>query len=249
MAADVVEILLRHCVLALGLRRGERCLDLGSGRGRMARELARAGARVVAADANSEALGVVGSEAKGTPHGAHAGGDPAPPWPASVARVAARAADLPFAARSFRTVACSYAFHHIHDLDSAFGEVGRVLAPGGRLAIIDGVAFGGDKVVSFLHRAFDIRDGGTHVRFVTLPRWRALMQLARLHLVRVEARSVTHDLELWSRRANQPEPPLDAIRAHFEAAAPVVRSALRMVPAAGLPVKFTTIEAVLIGVR
>ncbi|MBI3893040.1 MAG: methyltransferase domain-containing protein [Candidatus Wallbacteria bacterium] len=232
MPVDVGDLLMHHCMRALRPRPGQRCLDLGAGSGRVARELARGGAWVVAFDASSDAL------AKGPS-----------PWTKNAVRCAGDALAMPFATRSFAAITSRHAFHHIHDLDGAFAEVGRVLAPGGRLAVIDGVAFGGDKVIGFLHRAFDLRDGGTHVRFATLPRWRALMLAARLHLVRVEARAVTHDFEQWARCANQPEPPLDQLRAHFQSASPAVRAALRIVPAVGAPVRFTTIEAVLLGCR
>lgn len=45
---------------------------------------------------------------------------------------------LPFAAGSFDIVTCANSFHHYPHQDRAVAEMHRVLAPGGRLMIIDG---------------------------------------------------------------------------------------------------------------
>jgi SAM-dependent methyltransferase len=42
---------------------------------------------------------------------------------------------LPFADSSFSALICTTSFHHYPNPDAAAGEMGRVLAPGGRLAI------------------------------------------------------------------------------------------------------------------
>lgn len=44
---------------------------------------------------------------------------------------------LPFADGSFDTVILSMLLHHVDDLAAVIAEVGRVLTPGGTLALID----------------------------------------------------------------------------------------------------------------
>ncbi len=211
---------------------GDTCLDLGTGTGgAVALALARAGARVVGVDRRL-------------------GGDERPAWAARTAWCAGDALNLPVRSRSVRVLTCRHALHHIAELEAAFAEIGRVVAGGGAVAVLDGIAPASDKIAGFLHRAYEIRDGGPHVRYVSLTRWRELMRQAGLHLLRVEARLSQHELLHWMGRVSPPPPEVAAaLRAHFESAPPVVRSALRMVPATGLPHRFCTVEAAMIARR
>lgn len=45
---------------------------------------------------------------------------------------------MPFATSAFDLVVCTHSFHHYLDQAKAIGEMHRVLAPGGRLALVDG---------------------------------------------------------------------------------------------------------------
>jgi SAM-dependent methyltransferase len=208
------------------------CLDVGTGTGGpVALALARAGARVVGLDPRL-------------------GGAERPPWAARTSWCAGDALHLPVRSRSVRLLTCRHALHHIRDLDEAFAEIGRVVAGGGTVAVLDGIAPAGERLAGFLHRAYDLRDGGPHVRYVSLTRWRELMRRAGLHLVRVEARLRQHELLTWMGRVAPPPPEVvSALRAHFESAPPAVRAALRMVPATGLPHRFCTVEAAMIAKR
>jgi SAM-dependent methyltransferase len=113
----------------LGLRPGERMLDLGCGFGRHAFEAARRGAEVVALDAGrDEVEGVVAMfnamEFEGELD-AHA----------PAAAVQGDALHLPFADGSFDRVICSEVLEHIPDDLSAMRELSRVLRPGGTMAV------------------------------------------------------------------------------------------------------------------
>jgi SAM-dependent methyltransferase len=48
--------------------------------------------------------------------------------------ITADVVDLPFADQSFDVVVCNFGVQHFDDLDRAFSEIARVMAPGGRLS-------------------------------------------------------------------------------------------------------------------
>ena len=113
----------------LGLRAGERVLDMGCGLGRHAFEMYRRGADVVALDQNADELATVGEwfaamREEGTvPAGAEADvkeGD---------------ALELPFPDGEFDRVVASEVLEHIPDDDGAISELVRVLRPGGTIAV------------------------------------------------------------------------------------------------------------------
>jgi SAM-dependent methyltransferase len=112
----------------LGVRPGDRLLDLGTGGGRHAFEAMRRGAVVTALDADAveikgtaammAALYTDGSVAEG--HGT---------------AVVADALRLPFPTASFDRVIAAEVLEHITDDASAIAELARVLRPGGTMAV------------------------------------------------------------------------------------------------------------------
>jgi SAM-dependent methyltransferase len=113
----------------LGLRAGDRLLDLGCGYGRHAYEALRRGARVVACDMAVDELGQVRALFQAM---VEAGEIP----PSSVADCSAGdATKLPFADNSFDRIIASEVMEHIPDDEGALAELERVLRPGGTLAI------------------------------------------------------------------------------------------------------------------
>jgi ubiquinone/menaquinone biosynthesis C-methylase UbiE len=114
----------------LGLRDGDKILDLGCGFGRHAFEAARRGANVVALDAGrDEVEGVAatfaamleaGELTSGTLHATCVQGD---------------ALHLPFPDGVFDRVICSEVLEHIPGDEQAMGELARVLRSGGTMAI------------------------------------------------------------------------------------------------------------------
>jgi SAM-dependent methyltransferase len=114
---------------SLGLRAGDRLLDLGCGGGRHAFEAAKLGAKVIAADLDlgglAEVRAVTASmdEAGELPRGA------------GIAAVGADALALPFPDDAFDRIIASEVMEHIHDDDGAAAELARVLRPGGTMAV------------------------------------------------------------------------------------------------------------------
>jgi SAM-dependent methyltransferase len=116
---------------ALGVHPGDHVLDLGCGFGRHAYESLRRGARVVACDYSLAELKDVSAMFRAIED------TEAATLPAPAAGVATNgdATRLPFADDSFDKVIASEVLEHIPDDDDAFGELARVLRPGGRLAV------------------------------------------------------------------------------------------------------------------
>ena len=113
----------------LGLRSGERLLDLGCGFGRHSYEALKRGAEVVACDlARPEVEGV-----RNLARLLAAEGQVEPT--ALAAPVQGDATRLPFDDESFHKVIASEVLEHVPDDDTAFSELARVLRPGGRLAV------------------------------------------------------------------------------------------------------------------
>lgn len=113
----------------LGLRPGEKLLDLGCGFGRHAFEGLRRGATVVALDYSLDELRqvdeLVGAMTEGgeVPTGAVGGG------------VRGDAQRLPFPDGAFDRIIASEVIEHLPDDDRALAELHRVLRPGGTLAV------------------------------------------------------------------------------------------------------------------
>ncbi|MDQ2838852.1 MAG: demethylmenaquinone methyltransferase [Actinomycetota bacterium] len=106
---------------ALGLRPGQRVLDVAAGTGVSTAELARSGASAVASDFS---LGMLRA-------GAHRSGRRHLPF------VAADALALPFADEAFDAVTISFGLRNIVDVPAALAEFARVTKPGGRLVICE----------------------------------------------------------------------------------------------------------------
>jgi len=108
---------------------GDRVLDVACGTGSFSRAFADAGGEVVGLDASRTMLAQAVREEK----------NPARP---GVAYVRASATDLPFRDGSFDAVCCFAALYLIEDLLVAVAEIARVVAPGGRVALLSSVARG-----------------------------------------------------------------------------------------------------------
>jgi demethylmenaquinone methyltransferase/2-methoxy-6-polyprenyl-1,4-benzoquinol methylase len=104
---------------ALGLRAGERVLDVGAGTGVSTEELARSGAYVVGADLS---IGMLAAGRRTRPE---------------VPLLAGDALHLPFADATFDAVTISFALRNVADTEAALREMARVTRPGGRLVVCE----------------------------------------------------------------------------------------------------------------
>ncbi len=114
----------------LGVRSGDRVLDLGCGFGRHAYQAARLDAQVVAFDFGADEVRSVQDT-----FGAMAVAGELDPVDSRVGAVQGDALALPFPDGSFDRVIASEILEHIPDDEQAMSELARVLRPGGTMAI------------------------------------------------------------------------------------------------------------------
>jgi demethylmenaquinone methyltransferase/2-methoxy-6-polyprenyl-1,4-benzoquinol methylase len=115
----------RRAVRDLALAAGSRVLDLASGTGDLCVDLATAGLRPLSIDLS---FGMLAADRSGVP------------------RVQADILRLPVPDASTDGVTCGFALRNLADLPSFFDELGRVVRPGGRIALLD-VGIPGNPVV------------------------------------------------------------------------------------------------------
>jgi demethylmenaquinone methyltransferase/2-methoxy-6-polyprenyl-1,4-benzoquinol methylase len=104
---------------ALGLRPGERVLDVGAGTGVSTEELGRSGAFAVGADLSTGML-LAGRKTRPT-----------------IPLVAGDALQLPFPNEAFDAVTISFALRNVVDTEAALRELARVTRAGGRLVVCE----------------------------------------------------------------------------------------------------------------
>lgn len=158
----------------LGLRCGDRVLDVGAGFGRHVFECARRGARVVALDYAADEV----SRTKDTLAAMLDVGEIGERELIGVLR--GDAIRLPFADGSFDVVITSEVLEHIQDDVTAIAEMVRVLKPGGRFAAT--VPAWGPEVVNWkLSDEYHApKSAGGHVRIYTSTELRAKLRSAGL---------------------------------------------------------------------
>lgn len=98
---------------------GDRMLDLACGTGDLCEQAAALGASVIGVDFSQEMLR--GARRRRI----------------DAAFTRADAESLPLSANSIDVVACGFALRNFDSLERAFAEIGRVLRPGGRIALLD----------------------------------------------------------------------------------------------------------------
>ena len=168
-----------------GVQPGELALDVATGGGHVALELARAGADVTACDLTPPMLEAARR------HLAEKG--------FSATFVEASADALPFPDASFDLVTCRIAAHHFPEARAFFFEVARVLRPHGRLAFQD-QALPDDPAAAKAVEAFERLRDPSHNRARSASGWVGLATGAGFE---VEAQALVdkrHDFADWCGR-------------------------------------------------
>ena len=116
-------------IRALQVNAGDLVLDAGTGTGDLARLAASRGARVIGVDMSAAMLAVAAQQS------IRAG--PARGVGQKVALLRGDLSRLPLADGAVSAVASAFVLRHLPDLGEAFGELRRVLVPGGRIAVLE----------------------------------------------------------------------------------------------------------------
>lgn len=182
----------------LGLRAGDRVLDVGAGFGRHVFECARRGADVVALDYAADEV----VETQHTLAAMAVAGELDPRRLAAAARGDARR--LPFPDATFDVVITSEVLEHIQDDVTAIAEMVRVLKPGGRFAAT--VPAWLPELVNWkLSDEYHApKSPGGHVRIYARTELRAKLRAAGLHVDGYHRAHALHSPYWWLRCAVGP---------------------------------------------
>jgi ubiquinone/menaquinone biosynthesis C-methylase UbiE len=101
---------------------------------------------------------------------------------------------VPFPDRSFDIVTCRFAFHHLIHPGNAIAEMVRVIRPGGRIVLCDGVASDDHRKAAAFNAFERMRDPST-VRFLTAGELRELFAEAGLSVELEQTYTVPAELE------------------------------------------------------
>lgn len=175
---------------------GERALDVATGGGHVALALARTGVDVTACDLTPEMLDV--AEAFLLEHGFDA------------AFVVAEADALPFEDASFDLVTCRIAAHHFPDAQAFFGEVARVLKPGGRFGFQD-QTLPPERTSAVLVDAFERVRDPSHNQAFGVEGWVTMIERADLEVEQTELIDKRHDFAEWTSRQDCDTPTVESL--------------------------------------
>lgn len=163
-----------------------RVLDVATGAGHTAAALAPRVSAVVASDLTREMLGqaaIVCRENKA----------------ANVLFVMESAQMLAYDAATFDLVTCRVAAHHFPDPRRFVAESGRVLKPGGMLAVIDNIAPEDDYSAGWINR-YERRRDPSHLQCLKLSHWESLFRETGIELIHREVIPKRLELDDWLRR-------------------------------------------------
>ena len=158
----------------LGVRAGDRVLDMGCGAGRHAFEVYRRGADVTALDTSLAELGEVARMCAAMAAEGEA------PATAHVGVIAGDATTMPFGNGSFDTVIAAEVLEHIPDDQRAIDEIARVLRPGG-IAAVTVPSWLPERICWALSSEYHEVPGG-HVRIYTRVELEAKLRRAGLRV-------------------------------------------------------------------
>ena len=180
----------------IGLKPGQRILDMGCGGGRHAFEAWRRGATVVALDYSESEL----KDVRAVVGGMLAAGEIAGSTTEAPGGVCnGDALNLPFPDDAFDVVVCSEVLEHLWADDRAIAELFRVLKPGGRMAVTVPNRFP-ERINWALDDQYHDTPGG-HVRIYRRADLETKLRRAGLSLDGVDHRHALHSPYWWIRCA------------------------------------------------
>src|SRR3989442_15305957 len=194
---------------------GERVVGVGTGAGHTLRRVAPLFRAAIGLDATREML-------------AAGGGVLADSGVTNALLVQADARAMPLATAAFDVATCRVAAHHFTDPARVFGEIARVLRPGGILVLVDNCAPDEPALDAFINTLETLRDA-SHVRNQTLDGWRALGEDAgRRATIDSSGLATKLSTEAWLSRSQTPADRAQRVRAMLREAAAAAVKRLRI---------------------
>jgi SAM-dependent methyltransferase len=121
---------------------------------------------------------------------------------------------LPFDSNTFDLVATRYSAHHWADVPQALAECARVIAPDGRLIVIDVVAPAKPLLDTSLQVLEFLRDA-SHVRNYRIAEWCAMHRVAGFTEPTVESWKIALEFRSWIARIGTPPARVAALQTVF----------------------------------
>ena len=152
----------------------------------------------------------------------------------NIATIEAAAEEIPFPAASFDLVTVRLAPHHFTSVPHFLNEAHRVLAPGGRLLVVDTVAPEDLDLDEQLNEIEALRDP-SHVRNYRPSEWREMLADAGFESLRERlttfADGFRMEFEDWTKRIRQTDArALAELRKHFAEASPELIEVMKIQP-------------------
>lgn len=157
------------------------------------------------------------------------------------------AEDLPSDDASFDRVVCRIALHHFPNPVTAAREMARVLAPGGRVVLVDNIVPQSPEPAAFINRFETLRDPSHHWLF-PLTTLAGLFRAAGLTVIHTETLTKALDFRDWSARMSVPAALQEWLWESLENASDEVRAFLEPRQVNGRPT-FTLHEGIVVAVK
>lgn len=189
-------------------------LDIATGGGHVAKQLAPHVAQLFATDMTKEMLAAAQE---------HVNQHVANVW-----YVVADAENLPFLDHSFEAVTCRIAAHHFPNPQQFILEAARVLKPGGKLLLIDNIASDKDSLDIFVNQLEKLRDY-SHVRCYSKAEWLFWMNEAGFQERNSRVRKKTFEFLTWVERTTESEDQVNHVKQHVLQADPEIKEYIELV--------------------
>ena len=209
------------------------CLDIGTGTGHTAAQLARTAKKVYGLDP-SEGMRQAAQEAYG-----HLG---------NLELIGGTSEDTGFPNDTFDLVTARHTLHHHPSMPRTLAEIKRILKPGGRLVIVDEITPNAE-VDAWFHELEVTRDP-THGRAYFLDEWKGFLREAGLEWVVGDAETVYRlEVEPWITRMKPTPEQAENVRHLFRDASDTAKATFNIAYTDGDAVTFDMLMALILAIR
>lgn len=213
--------------------KGDVCLDVGTGTGHTAAQLALSAKKVYGLDP-AEGMRQAAQEMYG-----HLG---------NLELVPGTSEETGFPNDTFDIVTARHTLHHHPSMPRTLAELRRILKPGGRLVIVDEISPVED--LDTWYHTLEVTRDPTHVRAYTMDEWRTFIRDAGLIWIVGDADTRYRlEVEAWTRRMNPSEAQAENVRYLFREASSLARDVFNIIYDGEDAVSFDMPMALLLAVK